>query len=1009
MTFFQWGGASGTDLIALTDATNLNWQFTYLPNGSGRLTSIIDPANRVLKQITYNQYGQPATITVPAAVSANSVANTATLTYDSVTGDLNQVTDSAGSSPWVAGEWNLATHSVVPGSAYDVLGDLRAFTIFADSNNPATATQPLTTRIEYDATQTPRRIVSPSGVTAEPQFTNNVPTGIILKDPFANPLVNISWQRDSRGRVYNTSDTMGSIFGLRYDKASNPTIFLDGNSNQTRFTYGPNNELTQTQWPGGATSSVLYDKAGRVRQVTEERGKQFTMAYDKVNRLTGVASVDDPTKDRTILYDAAGRILSITAQNGDKIQYQYHPVDKRLQSTTTTTGGYSYTISYTFAGDGTLTAMTSPVGTTNYTYDNRGNLSAVQNPFGETTTWTYDAVGTVRSQVAKNTSGGTATRVDYQYGNTGQVSDTSTLPIFLKVMEVKAGTASLCTYNLTRSFTGQVTAQSAIAYLASGINGVHSTDSFAYDARGRLTGINLVGTTTSSHSTNGTLTSTRAVTYQYNNSNNLFGTGWAANSNNQITSAPSQDTLWGMTGLAYDVAGNLTQGNGRTLTWDNFGDLQSVHKPLESALFGSRPAWTITYGYDIVRRRAVRYVDGVAKKRYLYDGMLLIAEQDVATGQITHAYTWGQSGLVSDRIPDTTGNVLTQSRFYVFNPSGSTEFLISGTGTVLWGQGRWSPYGQYLNAVPEPPPGVIYTRAASPGEIDPPPTPFAFKGQWGAYTDERTGLIRMGVRDYAPTLGRFISRDPSGYAGGVIVYAYCIGDPINFYDPDGECLNIIIGAGIGAAVGGATDGFIAYLGGARGSELGWAIARGAGKGAISGALTGALGPAAGACTSWGMAAGVGAASGMIENIIEQGYNVYDGKQDNFSWKSFFTDGAIGAATGGLMKWLGQLCFDSETPVQVPSKKAVQVATNKPTGSITSETVAIKTIKAGDEVFARDEKTGKTVIARVKEVFKRTSDHWITVELASSRGGEVVETLKTTRQHPFYVDGKAGCW
>ncbi len=66
------------------------------------------------------------------------------------------------------------------------------------------------------------------------------------------------------------------------------------------------------------------------------------------------------------------------------------------------------------------------------------------------------------------------------------------------------------------------------------------------------------------------------------------------------------------------------------------------------------------------------------------------------------------------------------------------------------------------------------------------PTPFAFGGRSGAYTDAETGLIRMGARYYAPALGRFISRDPSGFASGPNLYAYCLGDPVNFFDPTGS-------------------------------------------------------------------------------------------------------------------------------------------------------------------------------------------------------------------------------
>ncbi|WP_031481746.1 RHS repeat domain-containing protein [Maridesulfovibrio frigidus] len=47
--------------------------------------------------------------------------------------------------------------------------------------------------------------------------------------------------------------------------------------------------------------------------------------------------------------------------------------------------------------------------------------------------------------------------------------------------------------------------------------------------------------------------------------------------------------------------------------------------------------------------------------------------------------------------------------------------------------------------------------------------------------DKDTGLIHFGYREYDPVIGRFITPDLIGYAGGdVDVYGYCIEDAINF-------------------------------------------------------------------------------------------------------------------------------------------------------------------------------------------------------------------------------------
>ena len=61
--------------------------------------------------------------------------------------------------------------------------------------------------------------------------------------------------------------------------------------------------------------------------------------------------------------------------------------------------------------------------------------------------------------------------------------------------------------------------------------------------------------------------------------------------------------------------------------------------------------------------------------------------------------------------------------------------------------------------------------------------PFGFAG--GLY-DPDTGLTRFGYRDYDPTMGRWLAKDPILFRGGQPnLYEYCYGDPVNFWDPLG--------------------------------------------------------------------------------------------------------------------------------------------------------------------------------------------------------------------------------
>ncbi|MFT4552817.1 MAG: RHS repeat-associated protein, partial [Chlamydiales bacterium] len=51
--------------------------------------------------------------------------------------------------------------------------------------------------------------------------------------------------------------------------------------------------------------------------------------------------------------------------------------------------------------------------------------------------------------------------------------------------------------------------------------------------------------------------------------------------------------------------------------------------------------------------------------------------------------------------------------------------------------------------------------------------------------DEETGLIFFGLRYYMPETGRWITRDPAGFADGPNLYAYVHGNPMRYYDPYG--------------------------------------------------------------------------------------------------------------------------------------------------------------------------------------------------------------------------------
>jgi RHS repeat-associated protein len=131
-------------------------------------------------------------------------------------------------------------------------------------------------------------------------------------------------------------------------------------------------------------------------------------------------------------------------------------------------------------------------------------------------------------------------------------------------------------------------------------------------------------------------------------------------------------------------------------------------------------------------------------------------------GSITR-YVHGLGLIYEETTPSGGGTATAQ--FYHFNWQGSTMALTDGSGAVT-ARLSYSPYGE------------VTVVSGTPN------TPFLFNGQFGVMT-EPNGLYCMMARFYSPIFRRFLSEDPAGFDGGINLYAYTGGDPINLMDPVG--------------------------------------------------------------------------------------------------------------------------------------------------------------------------------------------------------------------------------
>ncbi len=120
----------------------------------------------------------------------------------------------------------------------------------------------------------------------------------------------------------------------------------------------------------------------------------------------------------------------------------------------------------------------------------------------------------------------------------------------------------------------------------------------------------------------------------------------------------------------------------------------------------------------------------------------------------------------------TVGSTGGQMIFNQENALGSTIATRNADGTL---GGRWE-YDAYGNERSRPASGITVDLR----------TDFRFAGKHGYISDLDTGFDLLGARYYIPRLGRFLTQDPIGHAGGLNLYAYCENNPLLKIDPNGK-------------------------------------------------------------------------------------------------------------------------------------------------------------------------------------------------------------------------------
>jgi RHS repeat-associated protein len=751
---------------------NIGRVVTYTYDASGRLSSVTD-ANGGVTEYTYDAFHRMRTIKdargivfltneydASGRVIKQTLADGGTYQFAYTVDANGKITQTLVTDP--RGNIRRVTFN---DSGY-ILTDTRALgtpeeqtTTYereAGTNLVLSMTDPLgrKTAHTYDAmgnvTAITRLAGTPEAVTTafayEPKF-NQMAVGT---DPLGHT---ITFAYDEKGNLITLTDALSHSATLTYNPDGQPVSITDALGHVAQLTYDLGIRSGMTD-PLGATATRYIDSAGRPITLTDPLGHATTQAYDAHNRLT---QATDPLRGVTAFaYDPNGNLLSLTDARGSVTSYTYDDMD-RLASRTDPLGRSE---SYERDVAGNLTRFTDRKGqVTTFTYDALNRLRQVTYADGSTITYTYDA-GNRLTQVVDSVSG----TVTLTYDNLDRLTAEAT----------PQGTVSY-TYDVVGRRTSMtVQGQPPVTYTYDDVNRLTEITQGAtavaigYDAAGRPTRLTLPGEVVVEFSYDAASQLTRItykrtegmfgdLTYQYDPAGNRIKTdgSFARTAVPEAIASFAYDAAnrllqRGTIGLTYDDNGNLTSDGVRTYTWDARNRLASI----------SGPGIAASFGYDAFGRRIRTTINGTTSA-FLYDALNTV--QEIAGGTPVANLLAGPGIDAYFIRTDVNG-----AQTLLFDALGSTLGLLDANG-VLQTEYAYEPFG-----------ATTATGTASPN-------PFQYTGR----ENDATGLYYYRARYYSPTLQRFISEDPRGFAGGDMnLYAYALSSPTNFTDPLGLSVDV---------------------------------------------------------------------------------------------------------------------------------------------------------------------------------------------------------------------------
>jgi RHS repeat-associated protein len=725
---------------------------------------------------------------------------------------------------------------------------------------------------------------------------------------------------DRHRRLTHFTDAHGLPVKFVYDSAHRPISVSRGWPEPHKLAYDQSGNLAEVQYPNGTVTRLAYSGHGMLQRFTDRVGATEQYEHDGLKRLTAIV---DPNGNRTKFacgewlspdrvtyadgtfesfdYDPAGRLQAVSINGSPCLHYEHNNAGRveRLRcpdgpdvlfeyeasgNLRKATNG-AHTVEYVYDGQGRRSKEIQDGEAVAYEYDAMSQLTGITLPTGERITYRYDADG--RLQEIEDWDG---RKHQLQYLDQGRVVE-HTYPngVITRTRFAPQGRPAEITTRSPRAGTvlSRQYQYNSEELLVRCVDSQQGERRYLYDGEERLLSVAGEG-------------GREEETFRYDAAGNQVesnGCRLRYNCLNQLVQR-------GATTYHYDERGNLVAESGPE---ENIRYTYNGRNQLVAIIRGD--GTRISFTYDPFGRRVTKVANGVTT-RFIWASNQLLSEtvEGPTAGQVRRDYLFMPHVYVP--VSSRQGKV---SRYYHCDHLGTPCRLTDDAGRVIW-SATYSAFG---------------TASTSRRETD---NPLRFQGQ---YHDVETGLHYNFARYYSPVLGRYLSRDPLSYRGGLNFYLYAENNPVNNADPLGllsltpgwlkHAISFVAAGAAGLAagmlasalgpgavvVGGAVAGFVfnfceSYMtDGCVGCAFTSAL-----KGAVVGAAAAVpfalLGPGA----SYIMFAGAGLASGEI------GYIVNWAMPGGPKWDTdaFLMSALVGGLLGPVAKYVGSRLPNGRAPL-----------------------------------------------------------------------------------------------